>query len=205
MLRTKFFVLSATLSVAGLLALGGCSASSSSTAWQDATPTQKPKYEHLWKHQYVYYPRTKVYYDPYNKTWYWKDDSSWQHSAQLPSKFTVFGDRPMIVRMPTDLWQETHYAGTQTWGGQDSYTPTQTMTYAKARAKTEIAKRQTQTPSHGRCLPRNSALSQTQVNTPNRYAVRNITTQNVTRVASTVIHQRRQTAYVEAQSDAPEK
>ncbi len=221
MLRTKFFVLSATLTVAGLLAFAGCSASSS-TAWQGEAPTSQPKYEHLWKHQYVYYPHTQVYYDPYNKTWYWKDNTDWQHSAQLPAKFTIFGDRPQIVRMPTDLWNETHYAKSQSWQDQYDYSTSETVASTQTQTQTwreysesqpqqqwqqsqQQTQQQSQAYSHGLCLPTNRSLSFTGQNMTGRYAVTSFPTQNTTRLAQYQVNQRTQTALVEAQSDAPEK
>ena len=73
------------LCTAALLALG-CEAKSKVVWHETGQPLHVRGGQSWWHYQYVYYPGTQVYFEPYTKHWYWFQDDLWLTGTELPAQ-----------------------------------------------------------------------------------------------------------------------
>lgn len=96
------------LAVLGVALMSGCGAKTAIT-WQDnGTPVHQHPSQDWWQYQYVYYPQTQVYFEPFSHTWYWFEDELWHEGTELPQEFSVHNVNPRIVKLHSMPPYEQH-------------------------------------------------------------------------------------------------
>ena len=93
------------LGLAGsVMCLTGCSSQPSVTkvGWEaDGVPRHSGTYETGGKYQFAHYPSSKVYFEPFSRTYFWMEEGVWMEGPQLPSYFTVHAKDAKIVELST--------------------------------------------------------------------------------------------------------
>lgn len=67
------------------------------------------------KHQYIYYPAHRIYYEPAQQNWFWYEDGKWSFGASLPIYYRQYTYGGVTVELDTDhpyerqVWVEERY------------------------------------------------------------------------------------------------
>lgn len=78
-------------------------------------PPWAPAHGYRAKHQYLYYPSRRIYYEPARSLWFWLDAGNWRVGASLPDRLSRYATRGVSIELDTDRpyerqsWVDEHY------------------------------------------------------------------------------------------------
>lgn len=102
----------------GAALLGGCthSPSRSQVTWQDnGTPHTNHQNQQWWNYQFVYFPASQVYFEPYSKNFYWFEQGVWRQGTELPNHITLQNESPTVVKLAQEQPYLQHHSVTSEW------------------------------------------------------------------------------------------
>lgn len=79
-------------------------------------PDWAPAHGYRAKHQYVYYPAHRIYYEPAAQTWFWFDGGGWRVGAVLPLAYEQYTHGGVTIDIDADRPYERQAWVEETYG-----------------------------------------------------------------------------------------